>query len=71
MPHQIQVPLVQPQEPRTVLTELARDHARHCGKMQGLVYCTVERLPRERGLKELEEIGGKFVDQSASSRVAA
>jgi hypothetical protein len=51
--------------------ELARDHARHCGKMQGLVYCTVERLPRERGLKDLEEIGGKFVDQSASSRVAA
>ena len=51
--------------------ELARDHARHCGKMKGLVYCTVERLPREKGLQELETVGGKFIDQSAPARVAA
>lgn len=49
----------------------ARDHARFCGKREGLVYCTVERLPREAGLKELDTIGGKFIDTSAPKRVAA
>lgn len=51
--------------------ELARDHARTCGKTQGLVYCTIERLPREAGQKELSDFGGRFIDVSAPKRVAA
>lgn len=44
--------------------ELARDHAMHCASMEGLVYCTVQRLTKAEGEAAIDKVGGKFLDAS-------